>query len=94
MNQTARQGMQNGWGFGYQQNRRPKAVLKYHNIEKTKQFFASADADGDGLLSWNEAKAKGMDRATFEMVDADGDGKITFDELMSNQTQTAIPLVL
>lgn len=46
-------------------------------------FFNAADTDGDGLMSWEEASAKGMDRATFTMIDADGNGQVTEEEFVA-----------
>lgn len=43
-------------------------------------FFGSADADGDGMLSIEEAKAKGMDEATFHHIDEDNSGHLSMEE--------------
>jgi hypothetical protein len=37
-------------------------------------FFDDADGNGDGMLNWAEAEAKGMDKATFKAIDADNNG--------------------
>jgi hypothetical protein len=42
-----------------------------------------ADTDGDGMMSWDEASAKGMDRATFDGMDADGNGQVSEAEFAS-----------
>jgi Ca2+-binding EF-hand superfamily protein len=46
------------------------------------EYFRRADADGDGVLSRQEA-AQGLPRVAkkFDRIDADGDGKLSLDEL-------------
>jgi hypothetical protein len=44
------------------------------------EMFDDADEDGDGMLSLEEAKAKGMAEETFREIDADGNGQLTQDE--------------
>lgn len=43
-------------------------------------MFASADTDGDGLVSLEEAKAQGMSEALFRSIDNDGNGQLTQEE--------------
>jgi Ca2+-binding EF-hand superfamily protein len=43
-------------------------------------FFTMGDADGDGMLSLEEAMAQGMSEDIFRMIDADGNGQLTEDE--------------
>ena len=50
-------------------------------------FFSAADADGDGMLSLAEAKAQGMDEATFREIDADGNGQLTKEEFAQWQAR-------
>ena len=58
----------------------------------TKERFDSADADGDGFLSWSEAQASSnafegeKGRKRFEKTDSNGDGKVSLQEA---QTQKA-----
>ncbi len=47
--------------------------------DKAGQFFARADADGDGKVSKEEHLAMAEQR--FEMMDTDGDGYITKEEM-------------
>jgi len=52
-------------------------------IAKDSQFMLNiADQDGDGLISMEEAREKGIDEATFKAIDRDGDGQLTENELM------------
>ena len=48
-------------------------------------FFGAADADGDGMLSIEEAKAKGMDEATFHSIDEDNSGHLSQEEFLAWQ---------
>lgn len=43
-------------------------------------FFGAADADGDGMLSLEEAMAKGMDESTFHSIDEDNSGHLSMEE--------------
>jgi hypothetical protein len=43
-------------------------------------FFAAADADGDGTLSLEECRAKGMTEEIFNQIDVDGSGDIDMEE--------------
>ena len=43
-------------------------------------FLLNADADGDGMMSLEEAEAQGVNKETFLAMDADGDGQVTKDE--------------
>jgi len=43
-------------------------------------FLLNADADGDGMMSLEEAEAQGVTKETFLAMDADGDGQVTKDE--------------
>lgn len=60
-------------------------------------FFAAADADGDGMLSLEEAKAQGMSEEMFRQIDADGNGQLTqeeFEEWMKHGPPPAAPPLL
>ena len=50
-------------------------------------YFASGDADGDGMLSLEEALQQGMDESTFRAIDADGNGQLTLDEFADWQVR-------
>ena len=50
-------------------------------------YFASGDADGDGMLSLEEALQQGMDEATFRAIDNDGNGQLTMDEFADWQVR-------
>jgi protein tyrosine phosphatase/Ca2+-binding EF-hand superfamily protein len=54
-------------------------------------FFAAADADGDGMLSLAEALAQGMKKELFHTIDADGNGQITTEEFGSWMRQGGAP---
>lgn len=56
---------------------RRKQSLLNKNKEEVNDFFKSADTDGDGMFNLKEAKAEGMDLATFREIDANGNGKLT-----------------
>jgi Ca2+-binding EF-hand superfamily protein len=43
-------------------------------------FFAEGDTDGDGMLSLEEATAKGMSESVFQLIDTDGNGQLTKEE--------------
>ena len=43
-------------------------------------FLLNADADGDGMMSLEEALAQDVTEETFLAMDADGDGQVTKDE--------------
>jgi len=62
--------------------RNARTQRKTKGPSKFDEYFARADADGDGALSRSEA-AKGMPRIAgkFDRIDTNGDGKITRDEL-------------
>jgi len=50
-------------------------------------YFASGDADGDGMLSFEEALQQGMDESTFRAIDADGNGQLTLEEFADWQVR-------
>merc|ERR1719272_193259 len=62
-------------------------IAAYQAIQEA--FFAAADHDGDGMLSLVEAKAHGMDEATFREIDADGNGQLTKEEFAQWQTTSS-----
>ena len=49
------------------------------------EFFSSADLDGDGLLTLEEAKVQGMDIATFHEIDREQTGEITLEMFLAWQ---------
>ena len=54
------------------------SVQMYSLEEMVEDIFAQDDADGDGLLSFEETP---LSQEMFESMDADGDGYLTTDEL-------------
>ena len=60
-----------------QPSKTPKFLAKFE------AKFKSADTDGDGALTLEEAKAGGLNRIVehFDRLDANHDGKITIEEL-------------
>eukprot|EP00729_Bicosta_minor_P008487 gene8487-8874_t len=48
----------------------------------SKFMLSMTDQDGDGLLSMEEAREKGIDEPTFRAMDIDGDGRLTEKEVI------------
>lgn len=46
-------------------------------------FFLGADADGDGMMSLEEALAQGVSKETFLAMDDDGNGQVTKEEFQA-----------
>ena len=46
-------------------------------------FLLNADADGDGMMSLEEALAQGVTEETFLAMDADGNGQVTKEEFQA-----------
>ena len=69
------------WPIKLEQRHPDKVRRKQSLLNKSKEevtdFFKSADTDGDGMLTLTDAKAEGMDLATFREIDADDNGKLT-----------------
>ena len=60
------------------------------------KMIAKADQDGDGKLSWDEAKMFGAseaDKADFEATDFNKDGKIDQEELGKFLTEKALGMI-
>lgn len=61
----------------------PKESKKPRYIARFDEEFNSADKNGDGGLTRNEAESARMNRVTdnFDKLDADKDGKVTRNEI-------------
>ncbi|HEX7649315.1 MAG TPA: EF-hand domain-containing protein [Noviherbaspirillum sp.] len=76
-----------GSGLAYTQSApatAPSVSMKHPGyLEKIEERFRTADKNGDGALTREEAKAAGLDRIVqhFDRIDANKDGKVTIDEL-------------
>lgn len=57
------------------------AALRAQALAKLEAQFRSADANGDGSLSVEEAKAFGFVARHFDDIDAGRRGAVTFDDL-------------
>ena len=60
------------------------------------KMISKADQDGDGKLSWEEAKMFGgseEDKAEFEATDFNKDGKVDQDELAKFLTEKVLNLI-
>ena len=69
---------------GTRRSRRREERQK-QQAEALEKLYAAGDADGDGMLSLDEAMAQGMDGATFKSIDADGNGQLTQEEFANWQ---------
>jgi hypothetical protein len=73
---------------GKEEGRRKK---QYKHQMYTKERFNKADTDGDGFLSWDEAKShsKGFEgekgHKRFTHTDTDGDGKLSLKEMQAQK---------
>jgi hypothetical protein len=57
------------------------AALRAQALAKLEAQFRTADADGNGSLSAEEAKGFGFVAKNFEAIDAGRRGAVTFDDL-------------